>query len=71
MKFLASKSVAKKLIIAIVLILLVNFTLAPHQVQAGIPEEAANILLDIVRTIGDRNNVATTKVDLWRRRNSY
>lgn len=53
MKIFTSKSFTKKLIIAIVVVLLVTFTLTPNYSNASLGENITNIFLDLFLRIGD------------------
>lgn len=53
MKFFTSKSVMKKLIIAIIFVVLINFTFAPTISHANLGEDITNIFLDLFLRIGD------------------
>lgn len=53
MELLKNKSITQKIIIATVLVILINFTLAPNFSHAKLSENIGNMLLDVLVGVGD------------------
>jgi hypothetical protein len=52
-RFLTSKSVVTKIVIAIILVTIINFTLAPTFSHANLAQDISNIFLELFLNIGD------------------